>query len=149
MFFKSKKIRATMRERMHGPGIDKQIVLFTRIKVPRKRRRQNQKRIRENAPKMFRFVSMVNQIESFTLVFKIRVIGNEIGKSSYKLRYYYFVKDLVMNSLFFCSSQGILLNTAYADIHLNFNIYSVYYPLQRLENMYEVHDHKLVQGKSM
>lgn len=47
-----------MRERMHGPGIDKQIVLFTRIKVPRKRRRQNQKRIRENAPKMFRFVSM-------------------------------------------------------------------------------------------
>lgn len=104
MFFKSKKIRATMRERMHGSGIDKQIVLFTRIKVPRKRRRQNQKRIRENAPKMFRFVSMVNQIESFTLVFKIRVMGNEIGKSSYKLRYYYFVKDLVMNSLFFCSS---------------------------------------------
>lgn len=97
MFFKSKKIRATMRERMHGSGIDKQIVLFTRIKVPRKRRRQNQKRIRENAPKMFRFVSMVNQIESFTLVFKIRVMGNEIGKSSYKLRYYYFVKDLVMN----------------------------------------------------
>lgn len=63
-----------MRERMHGPSIDKQIVLFTRIKVPRKRRRQNQKRIRENAPKMFRFVSMVNQIESFTLVFKIRVM---------------------------------------------------------------------------
>lgn len=149
MFFQVKENKGHHERKNAWACIDKQIVLFTRIKVPRKRRRQNQKRIRENAPKMFRFVSMVNQIESFTLVFKIRVMGNEIGKSSYKLRYYYFVKDLVMNSFFFCSSQGILLNTAYADIHLNFNIYSVYYPLQRLENMYEVHDHKLVQGKSM
>lgn len=144
MFFKSKKIRATMRGRMHGPVQTNRLSSLRGLKSQGK-----DERIRENAPKMFRFVSMVNQIESFTLVFKIRVMGNEIGKSSYKLRYYYFVKDLVMNSFFFCSSQGILLNTAYADIHLNFNIYSVYYPLQRLENMYEVHDHKLVQGKSM
>lgn len=42
--------------------------------------REKSKRIRENARKMFWFVSIVNQIESFSLVFKIRVMGNEIGK---------------------------------------------------------------------